>query len=137
MTRHARATGCALGLRRLLGAGDGAGEAEMRREAAFPWRTPFELAFPSVRSAAASAAVAAAASPFSSASRTRFTALFTPVRTWTLRVRRFRACRLRFSADRVFAKLYLSPVVRRALITARGEGRQGVMAHVRPAVPWG
>src|SRR5512140_1209986 len=108
---------------------------EMRRDAAFLWTTPFELAFPRVRSAVARAALAAAASPFSRASRTRFTALFTPVRTATLRVRRFWACRLRFSADRVFAKLTSLRGKWRALITARRERRQGVMRPKPPPNP--
>jgi hypothetical protein len=77
---------------------------EILRLAAFLWSTPFDWALPMAFSAAWRACFAPAASPLATASRTFFTADFTPVRTWTLRARRFCAWRLRFSADAVFAK---------------------------------
>ncbi len=61
----------------------------MRRAAAFRCTTPLEVAPEMAFSAAGRAALAAAASPLARASRTFFTAFFTPVRTCTLRARRF------------------------------------------------
>ncbi len=78
----------------------------MRREAAFLWMMPFEAALSSVRSAAWTASFAPA-SPFASASRAFFTTDLRPVRTCTFLVRRFWACLLRFTAERVFANVTL------------------------------
>ena len=74
----------------------------MRREAAFRWMMPLEAARSSVLSAAWTDC-AADASPCAMASRAFFTAERSPVRTAVFRVRRLWVCRLRFSAERVFA----------------------------------
>lgn len=78
---------------------------EMRREAAFLWMMPFDAARSSVRTAAWTACFVAAGSAWTMASRAFFTADLRAVRTCTFLVRRFWDCRLRFSAERMFANV--------------------------------
>ena len=80
---------------------------EMRRAAAFLWMMPLDAALSSVRTAAWTVCLAAGGSPWAMASRAFFTADLRPVRTCTFLVRRFWDCRLRFSAERIFANVTL------------------------------
>ena len=93
---------------------------DMRLLAAFLWMIPLDAALSSVRKAAWTTGLVEAGSPWATASRAFFTADLMPVRTWTFLVRRFWACRLRFSAERMFANVTLrNRELKAALSTAR------------------